>query len=119
MSLADNPANLLERYGTAATLRRRTVAAGANAWTEGAPTTAYYPQKVKSRHLEPDIVAGTVRDLGSQVQMSPRYEAPRVGDWFAEGTLVADGTALWREIVHVQPVLVGDVVAKYIVTVSR
>lgn len=119
MPISDNAGRLLERFGSACTLRRISVAGGANSWTQGVPTTSYLPQRMKSRHLEVDAVTGAVRDLGSKVLMSPNYVAPNVGDFVAEGELVADGAAPWRRIIHVQTVMVGTAISKHIVTVSK
>lgn len=115
MTIATVPHQLLVLLGEAYTLRRKSVAAGANAWTDGAPTVTYYPQRGNQRLSEPDAVAGNVRDPHGRIVLSPNFTAPIVGDQVAPGTHVSDAGVEWREIVHVDSPRVGGVISRHVV----
>lgn len=116
MSLNRVPAALLERYGAPWTLRRRSVAAGANSWTDGSATVTFHAQRANERISEPNNNEGLVRDPGGRIVMSPDYEAPRKGDQCAPGTITSESAGIaWREIVHVHTVEVEGVVSRYVV----
>jgi hypothetical protein len=114
MSLHTVAADLLEDLGAPYTLRRKSVAAGANDWTAGVATITYLPQRGHRRFADSHIVEGAVRDPGGRVCLSPNYATPVIGDQLAEGTITSDTGILWREITHVDTVSVEGFVAKHI-----
>lgn len=120
MSLYRNPAVLLEQLGEAYTLRRKTVAAGANSWTAGAGTITYYPQRGQVRIGDPNAgtsmrndARGLARDAQAVHVLSPDYEAPQQGDQVAPGTYTSDAGVEWLEIVYVEKVRIEGHLAKY------
>lgn len=113
MSLYRVPSRVLARHGETWTLRRETVASGANSWTSGSATVAYHEQKAHRRIDKINEPLALVADAQAILVMSPDYTAPQKGDRVAVGTVSSDTGIAWLEIVHVDDVRVQGQIAKY------
>lgn len=113
--LQDTVSDVISRYGRKYTLARRTVAAGANSWTEGASTEAFYPCVARRRaRAATDLRAGVPHKYHLLViDAASLSVTPQVGDMVALGTHVALGGAIWHEITDVDDPADGDDVPLY------
>ena len=108
-----NPALLIEKLGETYTIRRASVAAGANSWTAGVATITYLAAKGTRRIDLPHGGPGLARDAQSIAIFSPDYNAPVQGDRVAYGTIASDVGIEWHEVVHVDTVRIEGQIAKY------
>lgn len=105
MSLALAVSHVLDLFGAVYTLRRATPAAGANAWTLGAPGAAtYYPCTGRETSYGPDELRAGVKEHEALiiVDAASLSVVPREGDRIALGTYTADPGAAWREVTDVE-----------------
>lgn len=121
MTIARAVKSQIARYGRDWTLRRETVAAGANAWTKGSATVAYSNCKAKGRRYKPSEITGTILEHDELVTIdaSSASTAPAQGDRIAPGVYTADAGAAWRQIVNVHATDVAGTVVSYRLQVRR
>lgn len=115
MSLASVQTRLNARFGAIYTLRKANRAAGANSWTAGAETPAFYPCRAKARHYRPNEIRGGIqeKDILVTVDEASIEVAPEVGDGIALGTHVATAGVAWGTIVNVYTTRVAGAVTSY------
>lgn len=113
MTLLGTPDALIKRRGKSFTLRRAVKAAGSNAWTEGAITTAYHTGGGFIRQFSPKEVRGTVQSGDMLLLLNSAFPTePLHGDKIAVGA-IAGATDVpgvrWLQVVDVySPDIVGD-----------
>jgi len=116
MGLKDVPSRMIDLRGTLVTLRRDTAAAGANSWTEGATTPAYYTATGYMRQFAPREIQGSIKSGDRIVLLKPDFPVrPQEGDRIALGTITVDNdaTAEWYKVVDPNQPMIGGAVAVY------
>lgn len=113
-----NPSAIITKLGARWTIRRETAAAGANAWTEGAKTVAFYSCVGRSRGaMLDDLKAGATESESLLVIDAAQCAAPGgplPGDRVAPGTITSDlPGVVWRQISNVDDPSEGGVVKVY------
>jgi hypothetical protein len=114
MSLIASVISLLKRKGRDHTLRRRSVAAGPNNWTQGFTSDAFNVGKAHTRRGAEKTLDGELTEGEFLVIISPDFPvAPVSGDHIAVGVHAAIATGTWVELTHVKPIDDGAQVGVY------
>jgi hypothetical protein len=121
MSLQATVARMTARNGARFTIRRETVAAGANAWTKGTATVTFLEVVARERFYRPDEIKGAIVEGDALITVTapPCGFVPVKGDRIALGSHVADAGAEWRQITNVYAPRIGSAVAVYKLTVRQ
>ena len=103
MSQARTVARQLRGKGALHTLRRRSIAAGANAWTAGAATVTYFACRAFEKNTGTQQIDGGLLEAGFTIIVDPASLAtvPQEGDQIALGTFAVDAGAEWRTVTNV------------------
>lgn len=94
----------IKRKGAAYTLRRATLAAGANAWTSGTQTFTYYPCRAFERLTGASDMGGGILQNRMSIFIDPASVAvvPNDNDEIAIGTYTSEaGGPEWRTLTGV------------------
>lgn len=121
MSLHAAVSDVLNRQGTAWTLRKEARAAGANAWTAGAATASYSAMQARERSYRPMEIRGGIQEHDALlvVDAASVTVAPAEGDRVALGTFAGDAGADWRHVVSVYAVTFAGETLVYRLQVRR
>lgn len=104
MSFAGTVARLSKKFGTAWTLQKRSLAAGANAWTAGSLTQTYTGFTAQGHEATPEETKGGILQGDWIITADPATfsATPAAGDRIAQGTFANDATGNWLHIVDVR-----------------
>lgn len=102
MNFKGTVARMLSRYGATWTIRKRSVAAGANAWTAGSTTDTFAQFVAHGRDATPEEIGNGGLQQGDFVVSADATSfasAPVKDDLIALGTHASMGTGQWMQIV--------------------
>ncbi len=121
MSLAAPVTGLMVRHGATYTLRKTVVAAGPNAWTQGAGVASYSQCVAHERRYRREEIKGGILegDVLLTVDAATLLQPIAAGDRIALGALVGDAGGEWRQVVSVYAPRIGARVGVYKVQARR